>query len=62
MAAGKDFGTANYPAYATKQALMEDIEAELQKAAPNRDILFQIQQRLNNTTTSGWGDPAYTRT
>lgn len=62
MAAGKDFGTANYPVYATKAALMDDIEAELRKAAPNRDILFQIQQRLNNTDTSTFSDPTYTRT
>lgn len=62
MADGKDFGTANYPVYASKAALLTDIEEQLMKAQPNRDMLFHIQQRLNNTNTSTWADPTATRT
>lgn len=65
MASGKDFGVANYPIYPNtggKAALLLDLEAQLMLAAPNRDKLFEITQRLNNTDTSAWSDPTATRT
>lgn len=65
MTAGKDFGTANYPVYPAsggKAALLADLEAQLMRAEPNRDMLFEIVQRLNNTDTSTFSDPTATRT
>lgn len=60
MASGKDFGTANYPAFASKAALLQALD-ELNRTKPSRDWLLEIQIRLSNTDTSVWGDPTATQ-
>lgn len=61
----KPLTTATYPAYPDsggKAALLADLDEQCRMGTPNRDKLWEITQRLSNTTTSGWSDPTATRT
>jgi hypothetical protein len=58
MATGIDIAnTTTHPVYASKAALLADLNQMVATNSPSQDEMFHILARLSNTTTSGWADP-----